>query len=207
MKHFYKTILTFIIIGSIQQFALGQSTNWNPILNNAYNPNGYLGWNFSNGTNPLTIRTNNTTRIHINGNGISTNGVNASGFIGIGTNVPSAPLHIVGNQVANAQGWTRGLTLSNNATIQWEVTGASGFFMAHPSTAPNGNWFAGINTTAQNNSAVDYVYTIFVNDNFGGFNPLGTTQFFKNLLVYQPGFERRFGVNVNQPDSIKLISI
>jgi len=51
---------------------------------NAWNGQRFLGWNTSNGANPLTIRTNDITRMHINGN-IGT----TSGFIGIGTTNPT----------------------------------------------------------------------------------------------------------------------
>ncbi|MDD2982367.1 MAG: tail fiber domain-containing protein [Crocinitomicaceae bacterium] len=199
MKVNFTRLATFALLMGVNYSAFCQ--NW---LTNGNNVTAgqFLG---SINNQPLLFRTANVNRMHINGNGIITNGANASGFIGIGTNVPSAPLHIVGTQVANAQGWRRGLTLSNNAILQWEVAADNGFFMGHPSNTPGGNWFAGMNSTALNNSAVDYVYTIYVNDNFGGLNPLGTTQFFKNLLVIQPGFERRFGVNVLEPARVTEI--
>ena len=54
------------------------------IGNNIWNGSRFLGFNISNFANPLTIRTNDITRMHINGN-IGT----TSGFIGIGTTNPT----------------------------------------------------------------------------------------------------------------------
>jgi hypothetical protein len=93
---------------------------------------------------PFQLMTQGQIRMHINQTGTVANGTNTSSFIGIGTFNPFSPVHVVGNQVANAQGWRRGITLSNDAVLQWDAGAGSGFFMAHPSSSPNGNWYAGV---------------------------------------------------------------
>ncbi len=174
------------------------SSNWQNV--GQTNFIGYIN-NF-----PLLIKTNNTTRMHINGNGTVAAGVFTDGFIGIGTNNPISPLHIVGNQQANAQGWRRGLTLSYNAAIQWDGDGERGFFMAHPSGTPNGNWYAGINSNQLPGSPVEYAFSVYVNDIFNSSNPIGTTQFFKNVLVYDKNnIAVRFGINTQVPQQAAVV--
>lgn len=161
---------------------------------NNYLGTRFLGWDTGNGANPLEIRTNNITRMHINGNTGLT-----SGFIGIGTSTPLAPLHVFGSQQANAQGWRRGIILGNESTLLWDGGGGQSFFMAHPSSTPNGNWYAGAQNGISTVASVDYAFTVYVNSSNGTLNPLRSTQFYKNVLVEQTGFERRFGVNTLNP--------
>lgn len=85
----------------------------------------YLGFDATNGANPLLIKTNNITRMHFNGS-TAGYGVITSGFIGIGTSNPAAPLHIIGSGSQNAMGWQRGITLSNAAAIMFDGGGGSG---------------------------------------------------------------------------------
>ncbi len=181
-----------IILGVNSLYA--QSTN----ATNAWNNSRFLGWDGSNNNNPLTIRTNNITRMHINGN-MTGYGVNTSGFIGVGMSNPGAPVHIFGATAQNNQGWRRGLTLSNNAALVFDGGAASSFFMAHPSSSPIGNWYAGAQTSLDAGAGVDYAFSVYVNNVIGTLNPLNSTQFFKNLLVYQDNFGRRMGVNTLNP--------
>ncbi len=46
----------------------------------------------------------------------------ATGYekLGLGTSNPNAPLHIIGNGQANAQGWQRSIILDNNAALIWK---------------------------------------------------------------------------------------
>ncbi len=160
-------------------------------------PDKFLGFNASNGTNPLTIRTNNIVRMRINGIAAGY-GVNTSGFVGMGTTVPAAPMHVVGSGTQNAQGWNRAITLANSGALLWDGGGGASFFMAHPSSTPNGNWFAGSQGSLNAGAAVDYAFTVHVNAALG-LNPLRSTQIYKNLLVYQGGNGRRLGVNIVNP--------
>lgn len=177
-----------IIFGNNLSFA--QAT----AIGNGWNSAYFLGYNGSNGTNPLTIRTNGITRMHINGATGPT-----SGFVGIGTSSPLAPMHIVGFVPQNAQGWRRGIVLGNASTLLWDGGGGQSFFMAHPSSSPSGNWFAGSQAGLSSGAAVDYAISVFVNDDLGSINPLRSTQILKNLLVFQPNFGRRLGVNTLNP--------
>jgi hypothetical protein len=201
MIYFKQKAKILFIIGFIQiNYVNIHSQSSNGTNTNQYFQNRFIGWDNSNGINPLTIRTNNITRMHINGTGVFTNGGNASGFIGIGTNQPSSPLHVIGSQVGNAQGWRRGIILGNSSTLLWDGGVANSFFMAHPSGVPNSNWFAGSQTNLNNNSIVDYAFTVFVNNSLGSINPLNTINFFKNVLVYdQQDVTRRLGINTLNP--------
>jgi hypothetical protein len=192
-----KKQLIFVgIILLFHHFAQSQATN-GATSNNNYFGGNYLGWDGSNGANPLLIKTNNITRLHINGS-TAGYGVNTSGFMGLGISAPAAPLHIVGQGQQNAQGWTRGLTLTNQGTITWDGGGGQGFFMAHPSNNPGGNFYAGRVAGLNASDIVDYTYTISVNTQLG-INPLGTVDFYKNVLVYDAANERRLAVNVLNP--------
>jgi len=171
----------------------GQSTN----TGNTFAPGEFLGWDAFNGTNPLLIKTNDVTRMRINGIAAGY-GVNTSGFVGMGTTVPASPMHIVGSGTQNAQGWNRAITLANSGALLWDGGGGASFFMAHPSSTPNGNWFAGSQGSLNAGATVDYAFTVHVNAALG-LNPLRSTQIYKNLLVYQGGNGRRLGVNIVNP--------
>jgi hypothetical protein len=173
-------------------------------INNNYSNNRYLGYNGSNGANPLLFKTNGITRMQMNGF-VSAYGLSTAGFIGIGTSNPAAPLHIEGKGIQNQQGWLRGLTLSNRAAIMWDGGTGKGFFMAHPSSNPNGNFYAGIADNLNTNSAVNYTFSIHVNQPIGS-NPEGTMQFFKNVLVFDPINERRMGINTSTPQRAREIN-
>ncbi|MES2799434.1 MAG: tail fiber domain-containing protein [Bacteroidota bacterium] len=157
------------------------------------------GANSSIGTNnswnaPLYFITNGITRMQINDN----NGATA-GFIGVGTNAPNSPMSIVGDEQLNAQGWKRAISITNSGGLIWENGGGNSFFMAHPSSTPNGNWYAGAQNGIGSGAVVDYSMTVYANNSYGTVNPLQSTQIYKNLLVYEPTFGRRFGVNTWNP--------
>ena len=78
------------------------------------NANGNSEGNLRTSTNhPLTLSTNNTERMRIT----------ASGNVGIGTSSPSAPLHVQGQSVTNAD-------------AELTITGSSGYINFHNSLTP-----------------------------------------------------------------------
>ena len=161
---------------------------------NAYSGGRFLGFNNTNGTNPLFLRTNNITRMSING----ATGV-TEGFVGINTINPLFRLHVVGSGAANSQGWSRGLLLSNSAALMWEGAPNTGrhYFMAHSSSAPLGDFYQGYSEGMGAGAPVNYASKVYVTS--GAPIPLATTHIFKWLLVQETGFERKFGVNVTNP--------
>lgn len=115
--------LLFLFADIIDMY--GQSSS----ASNNYQTNYFLGWNTTNGLNPLQIRTNNLMRITVNGN-LNYNGAyfpapgffgwltanyptytlgagnKPSGFIGINTDKPQSRLHISGvTTVGPGTGW------------------------------------------------------------------------------------------------------
>ncbi len=60
-------LLTLCFMIFIEHEVRGQATNSN-FINNNYSNNKYLGWNNSNGINPLLFKTNATNRMKLNGN-------------------------------------------------------------------------------------------------------------------------------------------
>lgn len=192
MNNLIYLLLLLILMVSKQKPILAQATG-----NNTYVNNHFLGYNGSNGNKPLLFKNNGITHMWMNGY-INAYGVNTLGFIGIGTSTPAAPLHIQGRGILNEQGWLRGLTLSNRAAIMWDGGTGKGFFMAHPSSSPNGNFYAGIADNLNVNSPVNYAYSVHVNQQLGS-NPAGTVQFYKNVLLFDPANERRLGINTSTP--------
>lgn len=100
MKRIILTGLALIIANQI----FSQSTDAGFTGNN-WGANKFLGWNNTNGVNPLLFRTNNLTRIRLNGNqtaNISFINQNTSGYLGISpsgyfnTNSPWSMLHLEG---------------------------------------------------------------------------------------------------------------
>ncbi|HRO75093.1 MAG TPA: hypothetical protein PLP27_02960 [Crocinitomicaceae bacterium] len=67
MNNLVKRVIALTIIGCTHQLAFGQATNGG-IFNNIYAPTWFLGWDVSNGVNPLLIKTNNINRSKFNGN-------------------------------------------------------------------------------------------------------------------------------------------
>lgn len=121
MKRLFKRILTVTVIGSVQQLGFGQASNWNPILNNNYNPIGYLGWNGTSGANPLLTRTNNINRMLISG---GTAG-NTQGRVALGNNLPNSFLPANRLHLHQDNG-NFGIQFTNNNT---GITAANGFEM------------------------------------------------------------------------------
>ncbi len=111
--------------------------------NNTYISGRFLGWSNTNGGNPLFVKTNNITRMTIMGNTGTTNG-----FVGIGTTTPTYKLHVAADPAmpnANAQGWKRGMLLSNSAALAWDGSPNStrSYFMAFASGTPLGDFYQG----------------------------------------------------------------
>lgn len=192
MKTKYK-FLVLIAFVNISSAGRSQSTNGSS-ANNSYNSLGYIGWSNTNGTNPLSIRTNGVNRMSINGATGTT-----AGFVGIGTTNPLFQLSVVGNQIATGQGWTRGILLSNSAALMWDggPYTTRNYFMAHSSATPDGDFYQGYSEGIGANAAVTYTSKVYVNSPFPG--PSGSTQIFKWLVVQQDASERRFGVNTTNP--------
>ena len=67
MKHFNKKIVVLLFIVGLPVVAFNQSTN-GLVTNNNYNATWFLGWNNTNGANPLFFRTNAINRMKLNGN-------------------------------------------------------------------------------------------------------------------------------------------
>ena len=104
-------LLSALVLGSINLFA--QSTEG---LSNAWAATRYLGYNASNGANPLFTKTNLIDRIRLNGNQNATiNSVNqvVSGYMGLGpggfftSNSPWSMLHLEGPNTSGfgGNGW------------------------------------------------------------------------------------------------------
>lgn len=161
----------------------------------------------------MQFQTGSVTRLFIQqGMPSPSYGVNTSGFIGIGTNIPASPLHIVGKEALNSiGGWRRAITISQGsiAFVNDDNTSPA-FFMAYQSIAPNGNFYAGTQVSLdQTNSDVDYAYTIGTQTPIGGVgspNPLNSFQFYKNVVITEGGFERRMGINTTNPQNVLQIN-
>jgi len=184
--------ITFSLL-SISTFA---QLNWQKGGNNAGPPGSQpiIGTNAT-WNAPLLFHTNGVQRIRINENTGFT-----SGFVGIGTNNPLFQLHVVGNQVATGQGWTRGILMSNESALMWQGAPNTNlnYFMGHSSSIPNGNFYQGYAAGIGSGAPVTYSSTVFVGSNPSN-GPNASTQIFKWLFVAEDGFERRLGVNTLNP--------
>lgn len=169
---------------------------------NTYNPGNFLGYNASNGSNPLFIKTNNVTRMTINGATGAT-----AGFVGINTVNPLFQVHVTGTGTANAQGWTRGVLLSNSAALMWEGAPNTGrnYFMAHSSASPLGDFYQGYSEGMGASASVTYASKVYVTSTGIFSGPLASTHIFKWLVVQENNFERRFAVNTLTPTRIAEI--
>ncbi|WP_341903170.1 tail fiber domain-containing protein [Fluviicola taffensis] len=187
-----KKLLGLISLITCFQFTYSQSTNGTGA--NSYVTTRYLGWDFSNGANPLFFKTNAITRMSINGATGAT-----AGFVGINTTNPLFRLHVTGTGVATGQGWTKGILLSNSAALMWEGSPYTGrnYFMAHSSASPTGDFYQGYSEGIGASATVNYASKVYVTSPFPG--PLASTQIFKWLVVQQDGYERRVGVNTINP--------
>ncbi|HXU26678.1 MAG TPA: hypothetical protein VN698_05545, partial [Bacteroidia bacterium] len=120
--------------------------------------------------------------------------------VGIGTTAPIFKLHVVGNGVANNEGWSRGILLDKQAALYWNGAPYTNhhFFMAHSSGTPPGDFYQGYSTGFGSTAPVEYTSKVYVTTP-PAFIPIGSTQIFKNLLVQQNGFNRSLGVNILNP--------
>jgi hypothetical protein len=67
MKYSYlKLSLWSLLFVGLSNGAIAQATN-GVVNNNVFQSGYFLGWNGTNGANPLLIKTNNITRMHFNG--------------------------------------------------------------------------------------------------------------------------------------------
>lgn len=119
---------------------------------------------------------------------------------GIGTSNPQAPLHVVGDGVANAQGWNKAIILDKNAALIWKGS-TNSYFMAHPSNNPVGDFYQGFSAGINLNAVVTYTGKVFASNTPPAGIPKGSTQFFKNVLVNDIGdtANHRLGVNLLVP--------
>jgi hypothetical protein len=166
-------ILVLLTVLSFHSITFGQTT----IATNVWAANRYLGFDASNGVNPLFFRTNAITRMRLNGTQNATlNGVanhNVSGYFGIGpngffnTNTPWAMLHLEGpdNTGFGGNGWRR--WMNTGLFMRENSDGMYVGMMAIPETLNRSDaiisWSDDVN--ASNN--VDKLRFIFVGNNDG----------------------------------------
>jgi hypothetical protein len=151
---------------------------------------------------PLQLMTNGQIRLHINSN------IGNAGFIGVGTTNPQFRLHVDADNTgfATAQGWRKGILLSNDGALMWQGSPSPGgtpgtpwnYFMAHASNSPLGDFYQGMSQGIGSNAPVVYSSKVYASGNFNN-NPQGTAHFFKHVLVEESGFERRVGINTTTP--------
>jgi hypothetical protein len=178
MKNFNSKIMGTIFCSLMATFSFSQGNNWTINGNNNTNPTiNYLGTSNNFG---LSIRTNGLERIRINENTGFT-----SGFVGIGTNNPLFQLHVVGNQVATGQGWTRGILMSNESALMWQGAPNTNlnYFMGHSSSIPSGNFYQGYAAGIGSGAPVTYSSTVFVGSNLNKKPSLSEGFLFKNLIM------------------------
>ncbi len=128
-KYTNEIIAVVLAIFLVNAKGFSQSTG-----NNTYGSTKFLGWNATNGVNPLFFKTNNLTRIRLNGNQIyNYNGtpINVSGFFGIGlnnyfaNNTPLTMLHLEGSNntpftFGQYRGWMKtGLFMRENSDAMY----------------------------------------------------------------------------------------
>jgi hypothetical protein len=168
-----KNFTLLLLLGSTSVFA----QPWQTVIGNAVPPGAFLG---TTNNQPLNFRTNNIQRMTILGGG-PTDG----GFIGINTNNPQFRLHINADNTgfATAQGWRKGILLSNDGALMWQgnpspggSTGTSwNYFMAHASNSPVGDFYQGMSQGIGSNAPVVYSSKVYASSNFNN-NPQGTAQ-------------------------------
>jgi hypothetical protein len=126
--------------------------------------------------------------------------LNTGQSAGIGTSNPQAPLHIIGDGNANAQGWQKAIIMDKSAALIWKGSQNS-YFMAYPSNTPFGDFYQGISAGIGTGAVVDYTAKVFGSNTPPAGIPKGTTQIFKNLLVTDIfGINKRsIGVNILVP--------
>jgi hypothetical protein len=141
----------------------------------------FLGWNNQGFSKPLDIRNDFNAAINffITPGPTPNMSLSPTGFLGIGTTAPSMPLHVIASPLlANAQGWRRGIMLSDLSTLLWEGQNGNNFFMAHSSTNPTANFFEGRSTGVGQTAPVDYSRQVFVTTSPNANVPLMSTQIF-----------------------------
>ncbi|MBL1181356.1 MAG: hypothetical protein HND27_09670 [Bacteroidetes bacterium] len=118
----------------------------------------------------------------------------------IGTSNPQAPLHIIGNGLANAQGWNKAIILDKNAALYWKGSQNS-FFMAHPSGTPAGDFYQGFSAGINPSAVVTYTSKVFASIAPPAGVPQGSTQLYRNLIVldFDNTTKRSLGVNILLP--------
>jgi hypothetical protein len=137
--------------------------------------------------------------------------ISTNGYVGINTNNPLSPLHIVAYGIANEMNWKKGILLSDWASIYFDGGPNRSMFMGFPSIL-NDNFYFGSATNLNYNSTVDYSFSIQTNTPLNS-NPLNSAHFYKNLLVSEvEAFnvttvnERRMGINTLNPQNVLEIN-